>query len=265
MSLNDDEESAEASQGVRPRSWSCKGGCGGQPVKQASRRTIQGQTVRQPNESPAPPAMPDLTFSCISSPCSTLHQLSEHLPGPAALQVSLLNSPAAGSTAKCFGRTRSTQPPRSHIFDVSFPWPDSCPSVRETSTRMRAQGCLSPSAPSKSSRIKTNWLDSLLESANALPSIGMEHSGILDTKVDLKPFRMHVDIFPLGGVRQCAHSWSRRMRPSGLGASLDTDCCHLTFKSRCSSKVLHGESLLLAVIGCYHTCNHTAFHVIRKR
>ena len=74
VSLNDDDESAEASQGVRPRSWSCKGGCGGYPFKQASRRTIQGQTVRQPNESPAPPAMPDLTFSCISSPCSNTHQ-----------------------------------------------------------------------------------------------------------------------------------------------------------------------------------------------
>ena len=111
VSLNDDDESAEASQGVRPRSWSCKGGCGGYPFKQASRRTIQGQTVRQPNESPAPPAMPDLTFSCISSPCTSAdHRLSEPLPGPAVLREALLNSSAAESTANCCRRTR----PRSY-------------------------------------------------------------------------------------------------------------------------------------------------------
>lgn len=167
MSLNDCEESAKASQGVRPRSWSRKGGCGGHLFKQASRRTIQGQTVRQPNENPAPPAMLDLTFSCISSPCSsTHHQLSERLPGPAALKATVLNNPAAGLT-----RTAPiVHKPRSHCaFELSIPGPDSCPSIRETSTQMREQGCLSPSVPSKNSRISTNGLDFLPESANALP------------------------------------------------------------------------------------------------
>jgi hypothetical protein len=33
VSLSDCEESAEASPGVRPRSWSCKGGCAGHPFE----------------------------------------------------------------------------------------------------------------------------------------------------------------------------------------------------------------------------------------
>lgn len=70
------------------------------PSKRASRRTIQGQTVRQPNQSPGPPATPDLLASCISSPCrNTHHRLSEHRPGPGALtmaSVALLNSSAVG-------------------------------------------------------------------------------------------------------------------------------------------------------------------------
>lgn len=112
VSLNSCEEAAEASPGARLRSWSCKGGCGGHPFKQASRRSVQGQAVRQPNESPAPAAVPDLPLSCISSPCRSSHQHTPSTVGTSSWpscadggSVEHLGSPAAQSVADCL-RTR---------------------------------------------------------------------------------------------------------------------------------------------------------------
>lgn len=96
---------------------------------------------------------------------------------------------------------------------------DSCPSGRETSTRMREQGCLSPSAPSKSSRISTNELDSLPESASALPQQAW------GAEARLKPSCMHVDM-SFSGVRRVrklepkdAPKWSIGKHSGSLGAN----------------------------------------------
>lgn len=119
MSLNGREESAETSPGVRPRSWSCKGGCGGHPFKQASRRTFQGQNVRQPNESPAPLPCPAYHLAASPRPAGTAtrthHRLSERPPGPAVLTEALLNSPAAEATETSI---RATDPRRSSIIII---------------------------------------------------------------------------------------------------------------------------------------------------
>lgn len=171
MSLNDDEESAEVSQGVRPHSWSCKGGCGGHPFKQARRRTIQGQTVRQPNQSPAPPAVRDLTFSCISSPCSFTHhrRLPERLPTPAVLMVALLGSPAQRCAAS------EGRDPRRHREDLFLICPFSGATRAPTFVKLRHE-CVSkdvyhvPLLPRVHESRQTGSTRLILpERANALP------------------------------------------------------------------------------------------------
>lgn len=203
VSLNDREESAEAAPGVRPRSWSCKGGCGGHPFKQASRRTFQGQTVRQPNQSPAPPAAPGLPLSCISSPCrNTIDCRNVFLDQLAAKgSVEQPSWESAGHYLRTYNRPTLLLLLLRVIVNCHFHLSlavDSCPSARETSTRMLEQGCLSPSAPSKSSRISTIQLDALPDSTRALPQQAWSAGrigGILYTEARLKPSCVHVDLF----------------------------------------------------------------------
>jgi hypothetical protein len=94
----------------------------------------------------------------------------------------------------------------------------------------------------------------------------MEHSGILDTGADLKPFHMHVDLFFSAAfvkVRKLepkdAPKWSAGER------SLDTNWCPSDLSSL--GYLDDGVARRVALVYCFHcchTCYHTALQAIRS-